>query len=188
MFSQNSLGIVYYISINKGRPGRGAPRTPRGKQRKRGHDICIWKGQNKCFPCWCHQQTEWKHTHRVQCCHLTGTILKNWPVCFVYKPNSLWRWVQLKSGLLDKVYNPEFSRNLAGFSFHLASLQSSCVFCFLAKSVSLFSMDSLSRGVRKRNWPSLQGFCAELGIKFIFGKHRPLHGIMIIAIWSKVTL
>ena len=56
-----------------------------------------------------------------------------------------------ESGLLDKVYSPEFSRNLAGFSFHLAPLQSSCVFYFLAKSVNLFSMDSLSRGVRKRN-------------------------------------
>lgn len=38
MFSQNSLGTVYYISVNKGRPGRGTPRTPGGKQRERDHE------------------------------------------------------------------------------------------------------------------------------------------------------
>lgn len=167
MFSQNSLGTVYYISINKGRPGRGAPRTPGGKQRKRDHDICIWKGQSKYFPC-CVTNRLGENAHTG-----SGVATSQAP----YLKRKISQTVSddgrnEESGLLDKVYSPEFSRNLAGFSFHLAPLQSSCVFYFLAKSVNLFSMDSLSRGVRKRNWSSLQGSCAELGIKFIFRKHR----------------
>lgn len=64
---------------------------------------------------------------------------------------------------------------LGGFSLYFASSQSSFISTFWLCSGKPINLFSFSRSVRKRNWSTLQGSLADLGIKYIIKRYWASH-------------